>query len=84
MFLQEHYRKMRIAIIIWCILTALSVLWNVGEGVFVTLIPKEYSSTSTNNLFLLNSDKIKAVLPTVWALTGIYGLFYVSFYKLNL
>jgi len=72
---------MRNAIIIWCVLTALGVLWNIGEGVFVIIIPAEYDQKVGTTGIISNRlvyKDIKSQIPTVWALTGLYLLFYVS------
>ena len=75
---------MRNAAIIWCSLTALAVLWNIGEGVYVIIIPAQYDqkvgSTGIVSNRLVYKD-IKSQIPTVWALTGLYTLFYVSDYE---
>ena len=71
---------MRIAVIIWCVSTGLGVLWNVGEGVFLILLPV-YNQKLDNGVVtdISNYKEIKDQLATVWALTGLYTLFYVSF-----
>ena len=71
---------MRIAIIIWSVVTAVAVIWNVGEGVFAIMIPAEFDQKVGTGIVsnrLIYKD-IKAQLPTIWALTGIHTLFYVS------
>nr|XP_002123604.2 uncharacterized protein LOC100181251 [Ciona intestinalis] len=78
---KEHYIKMRNSSIIWMVVTAIAIIFNVGEAVYVTIIPwKELNPHDSNPYSPTNYhhySKIKNNMATLWGLTGCHIVFYI-------
>jgi len=72
---KEHYKKMKKSIIIWCLLTFLLILFNIGEVLFVSLIPSKAIRVSHN---LETKNPIQSLIKMI-ILTIVHALFYLYF-----
>uniref|UniRef100_H2YHP5 Uncharacterized protein n=1 Tax=Ciona savignyi TaxID=51511 RepID=H2YHP5_CIOSA len=82
---KEHYIRMRNAAIIWVSTTTVALVYNLGEAVYVSVIPykvpippiegDEYNLLSRGNHH--HYSKIKKNMATVWGLTATHLFFYI-------
>jgi len=70
---KAKYPSINKVVIIWCCVTGFSVLVNLAEAIFVTLIPERTVGVSIQGKF----QDTKNHLATCWGLTGTYTLFYI-------
>ncbi|XP_076825913.1 uncharacterized protein LOC143471342 [Clavelina lepadiformis] len=81
---KEHYKKMRRAVIVWSVLTAIGLVFNIIEAVYITILPylefdefRDQSTDNINSVRYFYNKEIAGNLPKAWALTGIYLIFFV-------